>query len=490
MDANITYDVRIWSTEVYRGAKVTTYTVRWKVGPKRWKEPFRLKAQAASFEAQLRTAASKGEAFDLTTGRPVSWGQKVDDVSWYDFCVAYVDMKWKSAAAHHRSNIAWALATVTPAMFTNASGKPDGATMRTALRKWGFNTKQRAEAPDDAAVILKWLSRNTKPVSALADSATARAVLTAAETLIDGTTAAPSTTRRNRAILHNAMEYAMETRHLSHNPVEAIKWKAPKTTSEVDRRCVVNHLQARRLLAAVRAESPSGPRLAAFYAVLYYAGLRPEEAVSLKRDNITLPPLVRDEETGETEEPDGAWGELRFSTAAPEVGAEWTDDGQRHDHRQLKARAAGEWRHVPIAPPLVRILRQHLDDFGHGRGGLVFTGVHGGELSSATYRRVWDRARGQALTPAEYASPLARRVYDLRHACVSTWLSAGVPPVQVAEWAGHSVAVLLRIYAKCIDGQDQLNRRRIDDALNGYTRREAKPPLPDDDQPEQPDSGA
>jgi hypothetical protein len=49
---------------------------------------------------------------------------------------------------------------------------------------------------------------------------------------------------------------------------------------------------------------------------------------------------------------------------------------------------------------------------------------------------------------------------------VSTWLSAGVPPVQVTERAGHSVAVLLRIYAKCIDGQDQLNRRRIQDMLD------------------------
>lgn len=38
-------------------------------------------------------------------------------------------------------------------------------------------------------------------------------------------------------------------------------------------------------------------------------------------------------------------------------------------------------------------------------------------------------------------------------------------PAQAAEWAGHSVAVLLRIYAKCIDGQDQLAKRRIEDAL-------------------------
>lgn len=53
----------------------------------------------------------------------------------------------------------------------------------------------------------------------------------------------------------------------------------------------------------------------------------------------------------------------------------------------------------------------------------------------------------------------------LRHACVSTWINGGVPPAQVAEWAGHSVAVLLRVYAKCIDGQDQIARRRIEEAL-------------------------
>ncbi len=75
------------------------------------------------------------------------------------------------------------------------------------------------------------------------------------------------------------------------------------------------------------------------------------------------------------------------------------------------------------------------------------------------------RARCAALTPAEYASPLARRVYDLRHACVSTWLNGGVQPAQVAEWAGHSVAVLLRVYARCIDDQDQIAKRRIEDAL-------------------------
>jgi integrase len=59
----------------------------------------------------------------------------------------------------------------------------------------------------------------------------------------------------------------------------------------------------------------------------------------------------------------------------------------------------------------------------------------------------------------------ARRPYDLRHACLSTWLNGGVYPTKVAEWAGHGVDVLLRIYAKCIVGQDELAKRRISEAL-------------------------
>ena len=56
---------------------------------------------------------------------------------------------------------------------------------------------------------------------------------------------------------------------------------------------------------------------------------------------------------------------------------------------------------------------------------------------------------------------------DLRHAAVSAWLNAGVPPTQVAAWAGHSVAVLLTIYAKCLVGQEDAARCRIDVALGG-----------------------
>ncbi len=285
-------------------------------------------------------------------------------------------------------------------------------------------------------------------------------------TLLNGYPAAAWTAQGNRAIVANAIEYAIERKLLDSNPVKTVKWKPPKASQEVDRRSVVNPAQARRLLAAVREQVPSGRRLVAFFAVVYYAGLRPEEAVSLCTDNITLPPLTLNPVTGEWQEPPNNWGELRFCSAAPEAGSEWTDDGSRRDHRHLKSRPVGEWRRVPVAPPLTRILRAHLRDFGTRPGGRVFTGVQGGELPSITYRRAWHKARRDTLTAAEYASPLARRVYDLRHACVSTWLNGGIAPAQVAEWAGHSVAILLKIYAKCIDGQDDIAKRRIEEALN------------------------
>ena len=83
----------------------------------------------------------------------------------------------------------------------------------------------------------------------------------------------------------------------------------------------------------------------------------------------------------------------------------------------------------------------------------------------STIYRVWDRAREKALTPAQYDSPLAARPYDLRHACLTTWLNAGVDTTLVARWAGHSVGILLKVYAGCLDDRDAIAKARIEEML-------------------------
>ena len=69
----ITYDARVYKTEVYKGRNVTTYYVRWKAGGKPWREPFRHSGQAESFRSKLLSAAKEGKAFSFATGRPVEW---------------------------------------------------------------------------------------------------------------------------------------------------------------------------------------------------------------------------------------------------------------------------------------------------------------------------------------------------------------------------------------------------------------------------------
>jgi hypothetical protein len=70
---------------------------------------------------------------------------------------------------------------------------------------------------------------------------------------------------------------------------------------------------------------------------------------------------------------------------------------------------------------------------------------------------------------AQYRSPLGRRPYDLLRAAVSLGLNSGVPATEVARRAGHDVAVLLKTYAHCIDGQADAANRRIADALGTQT---------------------
>ncbi|MFD0774383.1 hypothetical protein ACFQZ2_10635 [Streptomonospora algeriensis] len=91
--------------------------------------------------------------------------------------------------------------------------------------------------------------------------------------------------------------------------------------------------------------------------------------------------------------------------------------------------------------------------------------MQGRPLATITYRRAWRHARRQALTDAEYRSPLAGTPYALRHTCVSTRLNAGVSETLVARWAGHSVAVLKKIYAKCLVGEEERAKRQIEEAL-------------------------
>jgi integrase len=232
-----------------------------------------------------------------------------------------------------------------------------------------------------------------------------------------------------------------------------VKWTPPKLAEEVDWRVVIGPRQMRECLTAVTyvGQRGRGRRLRALFACMYYAALRPAEAVALYEDDCHLPA--------------SGWGRLVLTKSLPESGARWTNSGSTHERRGLKLRPVEEIRTVPIPPVLVKILREHIATFGTAEDGRLFQTERGGVVGSTAYGDVWAATRVLAFTPAQVASPLARRPYDLRHAGVSLWLNSGIPATEVAERAGHSVKVLLQNYAKCIEGQQDGANRRIDDAL-------------------------
>jgi integrase len=373
-------------------------------------------------------------------------------ITWYAHARAYAEAKWAALAPVSRRPVAEALVTVTVALTTKAKGAPESRVLRQALFAWAFNPATREQAPPpEIAAALDWAERASLPVASLDDPATVRLTLGACARTLAGKAAAGSTQRRKRSVFYNALGYAVEQGHLPSNPIDRIQWTAPAVAASVDRRVVVSPAQARTLLAAVRALSDRGAHLEAFYTCLYYAALRPSEAVMLRTTDLHLPSR--------------GWGRIDLAASASRAGTAWTDHGTARQERGLKHRADNETRTIPIPRELVRLLRAHIGRYGTTPDVRIFQTSRGGIIQDSAYTAVWAEARQQALTEAQCRSPLGRRPYDLRHAAVSLWLNSGVPATEVARRAGHGVAVLLKIYAHCIDGQAEAANRRITDAL-------------------------
>ncbi|WP_245666652.1 MULTISPECIES: hypothetical protein [Micromonospora] len=233
---------------------------------------------------------------------------------------------------------------------------------------------------------------------------------------------------------------------------------------EVDRRAVVNPDQAWALLAEV---GRTVPELEAFFGCMYYGALRPEEVLHLREDEYERPAQC------------GGWAVLHLTGSTVAVGRDWGDGDDTAEDRGLKHRAKAATRDVPVPPPLVRLLDRHIKEYPPGSNGKLFVtrrgpggryvptagqpipnNTYGQHLRQGVARRAGKGAHsGPAALSAGQASvrPTARRRVTL----AQRW----GPATQVAEWARHSVHVLMRVYAKCVYGQEEAARRRIEAAL-------------------------
>ena len=459
------FDFHPWKIQTRKERK-TPYRVRWTVAGRQFGISFVTMALAESFRASLITAARKGEGFDTDSGLPESMERTRRDVTFYTHAAEFTAAAWPAAAAKTRVSIIETLARVVPVVVRDLAGTPERDTLRRALRK-NLNQGQHAGQLDEhEAKAIAWLARASRPVSALEDPSVVADVLDALAVNLNGKPAAPEYFSRRRRVLHRALGYAVRKKRLSRNPLTKGNlpegWTPPQAPDDtLDPRTVGSPaLVASMLDACTTIGKRQGPRFVAFYGCMFYALMRPSEVAALTREGCQLP------ETG--------WGHLIFADASPAAGRAYTDDGQVHEHRGLKGRTKGRpgprarrpIRKVPIPPELVQLLRAHIETFGVAQDGRLFRSENGNPLQPSTWWQVWQKVRAASLTPGQLESPLMKRPYDLRHSGVTWRLNSGVPATEVAAWAGHSVEVLTRVYARCVVGLEGVWIGRMDQALH------------------------
>jgi hypothetical protein len=322
------FDVRIHSIR-RRPDRRRPFEVRWHAAGRARSRSFITRGLADSYRAELIRAARKGLDFNPGTGEPTSWDtSEPATISWLEHAAAYAAMKWPLAAACTRAGIADTLATITPALLTPGRGRPPAAVLRTGPYGHAFNPARASTDPGPAAAAaLAWASHHCLPLALLADPAVTRHALDALAVRLDGTRAAAATITRKRAVFHGCLGYAAELGLLAANPLDHITWRPPISSCSLSPRSAASPAEVQAILAKV---TSIRPELTAFFGCLYYAALRPAEAVALRVTSCALPSR--------------GWGQLTLTGSLPRSARAWTGNGTPREPRGLKHRPEGAIR--------------------------------------------------------------------------------------------------------------------------------------------------
>lgn len=343
MDTRTTFDVGVWKLTLAKNRR-KKHGVRWRTAGEEHSEWFETKALAESFRTDLIRAQRAGEAFALASGYPTSLLVVRQDRSLLDVAAAYVDSLWTAGAPPNTRRAAvMHLSAVVPLFVRQLDHRPPRAELQRLASTRLLPPPQRRLVLSAAELAAaSWLRRASRLVGELGEGQAAADLLVALGRTADGRTLASSTWDTRRSILHRALAFAVGSGWLDSNPVTGRRLPLAGGAGAVDPRVVLNPVQARGLLTAVTyvtAERRTdhhdrGRRLHAFFCCLYYAGLRPSEALGLRRDDCVLPLE--------------GWGELRLARARPDISGRHFRDGDRQEDRPLKHRRAEAVRVVPI----------------------------------------------------------------------------------------------------------------------------------------------
>jgi len=422
------------------------YYVKWRVDGRDRTRSFKTRVEADRFRSELLTAVQDGQRFAAASGEPTSWLEHSGAPTWWSWSQDWLALKWPQWSGHSRRSAVETLTLLTPLLVRAGAPKPPNG-----LADWLRQTGYRPGATPAGAPVA-WLERWSIPLHEIQPSLI-ETVLASVCSKADGRATVPAVARRRRGTFGAVLRAAVRRGMLTTNPMERVEWRAPVGTAAIDVATVPAPSDILAIVGHVAALPSSGARYAALFAAVGIAGMRPSEAIGLHVHDLELPAR--------------GWGLAALHGAVTSPGTRYTGDGVVTEAKGLKHRATDATREVPLSPELVRQLRAHLGRF-EALDGRVFSNAGGRPPTATNYGPVWLRARAQLWPPGH---PLASAtVYDLRHAAATMMLRAGVPPAEVARRLGHSVDVLMRVYAGVFDDERERSNHLIDKAMRRTTR--------------------
>lgn len=254
------------------------------------------------------------------------------------------------------------------------------------------------------------------------------------------------TARAVRILLRKMMADARRLRYVADNPVADTRPIMPRSPE----RRMWDAEQVRMFLGEARRYSTaSGRPVYSLFLFLLLTGLRPGEALALRRQDVDL-----------------ALGYADVARNLLRVGREVVFKSPKTPSGR---------RRVELGPLLVEELRRHLDSHGHE---LVFCQedgkpLHEHNVAQRDFRRVTNldglrkELKAKGIPEDTLPKPLPRiRLYDLRHLHSSLGAFLGIPPKVMQERLGHaSPAITLAVYTHTMGNAHRAAAAVIEEAI-------------------------
>jgi hypothetical protein len=210
-------------------------------------------------------------------------------ITWYAHARAYTEAKWPHLAPVSRRSVAEALVTVTIALTAKEPGAPEPKVLRRVLFACASNAATREQAPPpEIAAALGWAERASLPVGELEDTATVRLAgrlrphpEREGGGRVDAASQALGVLQR-AGLRRRAGPPARQPGRP--RPVDPPGRRGERGPAGRGQPRPGPHPAGRRARPV-----GAGQHLEEFYACLYYAALRPSEAVMLREADLHLP---------------------------------------------------------------------------------------------------------------------------------------------------------------------------------------------------------